>query len=142
MIKKTVIISPYDKDDIVNVNIEFDTLHMDVAKQYAYNKKIVDVTNGYNDLAALNYVVLFIVDDAIEVCAGLNMNNKQVNELRCFIDNYSKFNSKLDMGFGLFDKNKNLIITKKYDNIDDLLYENYKIKPRKGDIDVREKIRS
>ncbi len=139
MVKKTVIISPHQNDRIYSKDILNHT-HCMNAKAYANKKKIMDITYGYNDLAALNYVVLFVLENVIEIFSGLAINDKQVNELRRFVDDYSNNYDDLNMEFGMYDKNKKFVKIKTYVDLDDLLYENYNITKRKDGINVGKKI--
>ena len=51
--------------------------HQDIALQYAYNLKLKNISNGYDDLASLNYVVIFGINNQLEVYAGKQLNENQ-----------------------------------------------------------------
>lgn len=144
MVRKTVIISPYPKDDLYEVNLFSDENHIDVSYNYAMSKRIKDVTFGYVDLAALNYVVLFVLDNIIEVYAGGSVNDKQISELRSFIDDYQSYVNDLpfEVEFGMISVDKKLLFMEKYDDVDDLLKQNYGVSNGKDDTNVRKKVRS
>lgn len=145
MASKEFIIAPDDKclDDITVFTLPNKVVHTDIAKKYAYSKNIKNVTEGYNDLAALNYIVLFNVNDFTGFFGGMMINDNQVDVLRELFDFYYGHYEDLDLELCKVDKNKKIYnITSGFKSIDDLLEYGYKIEKRKEDINVRKKIRS
>lgn len=144
MSKKVIIISPLDTSfsDIVNYTItDFNMLHQDIALQYAYNLKLKNISNGYDDLASLNYVVIFGINNQLEVYAGKQLNENQAYLLNEVINKLYFYYKDLKIELGIFDKNKKInIINKTYSSMDDLIKENYNIEFGKEDNNARKKI--
>lgn len=144
MSKKVIIISPLDTSfsDIVNYTItDFNMLHQDIALQYAYNLKLKNISNGYDDLASLNYVVIFGINNQLEVYAGKQLNENQAYLLNEVINKLYFYYKDLKIELGIFDENKKInIINKTYSSMDDLIKENYNIKFGKEDNNARKKI--
>ena len=144
MSKKVIIISPLDTSfsDIVNYTItDFNMLHQDIALQYAYNLKLKNISNGYDDLASLNYVVIFGINNQLEVYAGKQLNENQAYLLNEVINKLYFYYKDLKIELGIFDENKTInIINKTYSSMDDLIKENYNIEFGKEDNNARKKI--
>lgn len=144
MSKKVIIISPLDTSfsDIVNYTItDFNMLHQDIALQYAYNLKLKNISNGYDDLASLNYVVIFGINNQLEVYAGKQLNGNQAYLLNEVINKLYFYYKDLKIELGIFDENKKInIINKTYSSMDDLIKENYNIEFGKEDNNARKKI--
>ena len=144
MSKKVIIISPLDTSfsDIVNYTItDFNMLHQDIALQYAYNLKLKNISNGYDDLASLNYVVIFGINNQLEVYAGKQLNENQAYLLNEVINKLYFYYKDLKIELGIFDENKKInIINKTYSSMDYLIKENYNIKFGKEDNNARKKI--
>lgn len=144
MSKKVIIISPLDTSfsDIVNYTItDFNMLHQDIALQYAYNLKLKNISNGYDDLASLNYVVIFGINNQLEVYAGKQLNENQAYLLNEVINKLYFYYKDLKIELGIFDENKKInIINKTYSSMDDLIKENYNIEFGKEDNNARKKI--
>lgn len=144
MSKKVIIISPLDTSfsDIVNYTItDFNMLHQDIALQYAYNLKLKNISNGYDDLASLNYVVIFGINNQLEVYAGKQLNENQAYLLNEVINKLYFYYKDLRIELGIFDENKKInIINKTYSSMDDLIKENYNIEFGKEDNNARKKI--
>ncbi len=144
MSKKVIIISPLDTSfsDIVNYTItDFNMLHQDIALQYAYNLKLKNISNGYDDLASLNYVVIFGINNQLEVYAGKQLNENQAYLLNEVINKLYFYYKDLKIELGIFDENKKInIINKTYSSMNDLIKENYNIKFGKEDNNARKKI--
>lgn len=142
MTRKVIIIAPNDNclDDILNFNLDFDMLHIDVAKQYAINKKINNVTEGYNDLASENYVVLFTIDNVIEFYAGESLNDNQIVLLKELFDIYFKVYKELKLELGIFENKQFKVMQGGFKSLDELLDFGYKVNSGKGDENVRKKI--
>ncbi len=143
MTRKVIIISPLDTSfsDIVNYTITDDMQHQDIALQYAYNLKLKNISNGYDDLASLNYVVIFGINNQLEVYAGKQLNENQAYLLNEVINKIYFYYKDLKIELGIFDENKKInIINKTYSSMDDLIKENYNIKFGKEDNNARKKI--
>lgn len=144
MTRKVIIISPLDTSfsDIVNYTItDFNMLHQDIALQYAYNLKLKNISNGYDDLASLNYVVIFGINNQLEVYAGKQLNENQAYLLNEVINKLYFYYKDLKIELGIFDENKKInIINKTYSSMNDLIKENYNIKFGKEDNNARKKI--
>ena len=144
MTRKVIIISPLDTSfsDIVNYTItDFNMLHQDIALQYAYNLKLKNISNGYDDLASLNYVVIFGINNQLEVYAGKQLNENQAYLLNEVINKLYFYYKDLKIELGIFDKNKKInIINKTYSSMNDLIKENYNIEFGKEDNNARKKI--
>lgn len=144
MTRKVIIISPLDTSfsDIVNYTItDFNMLHQDIALQYAYNLKLKNISNGYDDLASLNYVVIFGINNQLEVYAGKQLNENQAYLLNEVINKLYFYYKDLKIELGIFDENKKInIINKTYSSMDDLIKENYNIEFGKEDNNARKKI--
>ena len=144
MSKKVIIISPLDTSfsDIVNYTItDFNMQHQDIALQYAYNLKLKNISNGYDDLASLNYVVIFGINNQLEVYAGKQLNENQAYLLNEVINKLYFYYKDLKIELGIFDENKKInIINKTYSSMDYLIKENYNIKFGKEDNNARKKI--
>ena len=145
MAKKVIIISPNDKnlDDIFNFTLSGEILHGDISKQHAYDKGINNVTEGYNDLAALNYVVLFSINNVFEFFGGKSINSKQIEILRAFFDDYQELYDFLKLDVCIFNNEKKIESIKSgFKSIDELLKSIYEVKERKEEGNVKEKIQS
>lgn len=144
MSKKVIIISPLDTSFSDNVNYtitDFNMLHQDIALQYAYNLKLKNISNGYDDLASLNYVVIFGINNQLEVYAGKQLNENQAYLLNEVINKLYFYYKDLKIELGIFDENKKInIINKTYSSMNDLIKENYNIKFGKEDNNARKKI--
>lgn len=143
MTRKVIIISPLDTSfsDIVNYTITDDMQHQDIALQYAYNLKLKNISNGYDDLASLNYVVIFGINNQLEVYAGKQLNGNQAYLLNEVINKLYFYYKDLKIELGIFDENKKInIINKTYSSMDDLIKENYNIEFGKEDNNARKKI--
>ncbi len=140
MERRIIIISPDDKklQDILNVKLDGDTFHIDISKQYAMNKKIENITNGYNDLASHNYVVLFIIGDIIEIFAGKVINDNQISILKELSDFIFSSYKEPRIDFGVFEDKVICEVTNNIKTYDQLL--SAILKYRKDDENVRKKI--
>lgn len=141
MERRVIIIDPNDKigKDVLNIRLDDNTSHIDVAYAFACNKKLDNSVEGYISLAFNNYIVLFSVDNSIIIYTGINISMNQERLLKNIVKATFKNYENLNFELGILYDNNFEILQSGFTNIEDLLkYINDKLKG--DDLDVRKKI--